>query len=119
MFYNIEHIKKFFMENTTGKYEHIFAPSENKSFSVQSNKGHRYTVEQLSQGTIEQLYVSLKLAIGETISDEHRVPFMIDDAFVHFDKHRLSRMNRIIRNIANRKQILMYTYKQEVMKHIK
>src|SRR5690625_7426043 len=72
----IERMEQFFMEITAGKYEHIFAPSENKSFSVKSNKGHRLTVEQLSIGTIEQLYVSLKLPIVETISDEHRVPFM-------------------------------------------
>lgn len=115
----IERMEQFFMEITAGKYEHIFAPSENKSFSVQSNKGHRFTVEQLSRGTIEQLYVSLKLAIGETISDEHRVPFMIDDAFVHFDEHRLSRMTRIIKNIAKGKQILLFTCKQEVIEHFK
>jgi len=100
---------------TEGKYNRIIPPSEKLEFTVQSNKGENFTVEELSQGTIEQLYLSLKLSLGHLISAKHRVPFMIDDAFVHFDAKRLRKMLEIIVHLSQEKQILLFTCKKEVI----
>ena len=114
----IKGTEQIFKQITDGNYVQIFPPSVNEPFTVQSKEGVMFEIDELSQGTIEQLYVSLKLAFGQLISDEHQVPFMIDDAFVHFDEKRLSRMLDIVTELSEQKQILLFTCKREVIDRI-
>src|SRR5690625_6678163 len=84
-------------------------------FQVEASEEIRYNVNELSQGTIDQLYVSLRLAISEAMSKEHRLPFMIDDAFVYFDSIRTKRVMDILAERAGEQQIIIFTCKREVL----
>lgn len=108
----------FFEQLTDGLYTHVSPPDDSKPFSVERVDQLRFTVQELSQGTINQLYVSLRLAISEIMSDSMHLPFMIDDAFVHFDDIRKKRMISILKEIASRHQILLFTCKREVISEI-
>ncbi|MBP1968972.1 uncharacterized protein YhaN [Virgibacillus natechei] len=106
----------YFKELTGAFYHKVYAPTDNKPFQVESNDNLRYTVNELSQGTIDQLYVSLRLAISEVMSEKHRLPFMIDDAFVNFDAIRTKRIMKIIEEISETQQMIIFTCKKEVVK---
>ncbi len=45
-------------------------------------------LEKLSQGTMEQLFLALRIAVGETMYEE-RMPLVFDDSFVYYDSERL------------------------------
>lgn len=47
-----------------------------------------FLVEELSQGTAEQLYIALRLGFVTVISDQANFPVIIDDGFVNFDNIR-------------------------------
>lgn len=111
----IDRTSNYFKKMTESAYIQVYAPIGNKPFQVESNDNLRYTVNELSQGTIDQLYVALRLAVSEIMSDKHRLPFIIDDAFVHFDMIRTKRIIEIVEEIAEEQQIIIFTCKEEVV----
>lgn len=111
----LEKTTYFFSKLTANHYLTVYAPFDGKPFQVETHNGVRYATEELSQGTIDQLYVSLRLAISEVMSDKHRVPFIIDDAFVHFDSVRTQRIVEILADISTKQQIILFTCKKDVL----
>lgn len=111
----IDQMTTYFSKITDGAYVNVYAPTKDRPFQVQSATGIRYKVNELSQGTIDQLYISLRIAMGELVSEQHNIPFIIDDAFVHFDSNRLQRMINIVTAISKKQQIVIFTCKQEVV----
>ncbi|WP_067729818.1 ATP-binding protein [Oceanobacillus damuensis] len=112
----IEVTTKYFKEITGNMYNNVYAPTGNTPFQVESPEKIRYTIDELSQGTIDQLYVSLRLAISEIMSEDNGLPFIIDDAFVHFDSLRTNRMIKILEQAAEKQQVILLTCKEEVAK---
>ncbi|MFK4998221.1 ATP-binding protein [Bacillus sp. N9] len=51
---------------------------------------------ELSQGTGEQLYISLRFALVDVLHDDYPFPIMIDDGFVNFDKSRTEKVLKLI-----------------------
>ena len=43
----------------------------------------------LSRGTLEQIYVAVRLALVDAIDAEARLPLFLDELFAHWDAHRL------------------------------
>ncbi|WP_235794688.1 ATP-binding protein [Virgibacillus salidurans] len=111
----IDRTSNYFKKMTGSTYLKVYAPIGNKPFQVEANDNLRYTVNELSQGSIDQLYVALRLAVSEIMSDKHRLPFIIDDAFVHFDTLRTKRIIEIVEEIAEEQQIIIFTCKEEVV----
>ncbi|GAA0447848.1 MAG: AAA family ATPase [Bacillota bacterium] len=111
----IEETSLFFAELTGNRYQKVYPPSQDVPFKVERNDGTRFTIKELSQGTIDQLYVSLRLAISSSMSERHALPFMIDDAFVHFDSIRTQRIINILNRIAKQQQVLVFTCKKEMV----
>lgn len=110
----IELTTKYFSKLTKGTYQKVFAPTESELFQVEAVNDMRYTVEELSKGTIDQLYISLRLAISKVMSDKFIVPMIIDDAFVHFDDTRTKEMIHILKEIAKERQVLLFTCKEQI-----
>ncbi|MGP4106575.1 AAA family ATPase [Virgibacillus sp. L01] len=111
----IEKTTAYFKVLTANKYKHIYAPEDNIPFQVETVDGIRYEAQELSQGTIDQLYVSLRLGISDVMSEKHRLPFIIDDAFVHFDLDRTKRIIEMLSDVATNQQIILFTCKRDVM----
>lgn len=98
-----------FQHLTNGAYQKVYAPDEQHPFQVEAGNGMLFQVNELSRGTLDQLYISLRLAISDVMSDQHRLPFIIDDAFLNFDSIRLRRMIDILSNLAQKQQIILLT----------
>ncbi|ASK60877.1 hypothetical protein CFK37_00960 [Virgibacillus phasianinus] len=114
----VEQTSDYFGILTNYAYLHVYAPKRDQVFQVESASRLRYTVDELSQGTKDQLFIALRLAISEVMSDTHHMPFIIDDAFVHFDDIRSSRMMQLITSIAKNRQVLLFTCKKMLITDI-
>ncbi|SFA81308.1 Uncharacterized protein YhaN [Lentibacillus halodurans] len=110
----IEKTSRYFQVLTGGVYPFIYPPSSDKPFRAEAYDGIRYSVDELSQGTVDQLYVSLRMGISEAMSEKHRLPFIIDDAFVHFDPTRTKRMIKLLSKLSANQQIILFTCKEDV-----
>lgn len=104
----------YFQTLTNHKYCDVLVP-ENESFmQVVAADGLRYAVHELSKGATDQLYVSLRLAISKTMMEEHGFPFIIDDAFVHFDTLRTENVMNILDKMAAKQQIILFSCKEDI-----
>ena len=65
-------------------------------------------MEYLSTGTMEQLYLALRLVAADLLLKDKEMPLILDDAFVYYDDDRLE---ETIRELASRtsRQILIFT----------
>ncbi|MCD5324953.1 MULTISPECIES: ATP-binding protein [Pontibacillus] len=104
----IEYCGHFFSILTRGTYLRVWMPEEG-ALTVERKDGYRFSVESLSQGTKEQLYVALRLALSQTIKEEHPLPFIIDDAFVNFDNERTDEMLEVLQQISQDQQVILFT----------
>ena len=60
-----------------------------------------------SDGTADQVYLALRLAVSETLTPE--APLVLDDALVRFDDRRLKAALEILREEGNQKQVILFT----------
>lgn len=110
----IEQTTVYFKALTKSYYINVYTPKENKPFLVEGHDHIRYTVNELSKGTMHQLYISLRLAISEVMNEPNQFPFIMDDAFVHFDAVRTKRLLTILRKQSESQQTILFTCKQDI-----
>jgi uncharacterized protein YhaN len=68
-------------------------------------------VEELSDGTRDQLYLALRLASLERHAHHNDpIPLVLDDILIHFDDHRAQAALEILGEVANEFQILFFTH---------
>ncbi len=60
-----------------------------------------------SDGTVDQLYLALRLAVAEELTPE--APLVLDDALVRFDDIRLAAALKILREESEQKQVILFT----------
>ena len=60
-----------------------------------------------SEGTVDQLYLALRLAVAEELTPE--APLILDDALVRFDDTRLKAALDILDEEAKNKQVILFT----------
>lgn len=91
-------------EMTSGRYTRLFA-EEDLQMSVWEN-GHKVSIEQVSQGTVEQIYFAFRMAVAELLHEEE-YPVILDDTFVFYDEVRLEQTLRWL--AEHKKQVLLFT----------
>lgn len=86
---------------TDGRYDEIEVDEKNLAFTVRAPEtGELVSVEQLSQGTADQLYLTARLGLVRLVTMERRPPLILDDPFVTFDTARGERALRLVKEIA-------------------
>ncbi len=65
--------------------------------------------EFLSSGTLSQLYLAVRLALCLTVLPEEGCPIVLDDAFVSFDDARTGAAMRLLKKLAEKRQIIVFT----------
>ncbi|HHY74444.1 MAG TPA: AAA family ATPase [Bacillus bacterium] len=111
----IQTAQTYFSFLTFDKYPLLNAPTEDSGFIVERHDGIRFTPNELSQATTEQLYLSLRLSLARNFRSITPLPIIIDDSFVNFDKERTKRALELIREIAKDHQILFFTCHQHIV----
>lgn len=60
----------------------------------------------LSTGTVDQLYLAMRYALLEFLSDVEGAPFILDDVFVNFDPTRRMRGLKLLREFSDERQVI-------------
>lgn len=69
-------------------------------------------VNSLSAGSIDQVYIALRLAIVELAAGNNNYPLVFDDSFVQYDKKRLTRILKYLSTL-DRQVIILTCHKRE------
>lgn len=78
--------------------------------------GKHVTVEGLSDGTRDQLYLALRLASLEVYVREHRpIPFIVDDILINFDDGRAVAALQALAQLARYTQVIFFTHHEHLL----
>lgn len=101
---------------TNGRYQQVIAPLGQQELVVVREHGERLSSKQLSRGTMEQLYLAMRFALIQEYGKHIRLPVVLDDPFINFDKQRLQKAMLGVKEIAETHQILIFTCHDHVYK---
>ncbi len=104
-----QHASNYFSRLTLGRYQQLVLLEESNWIQVEDREGFFYTVDELSQGTKDQLYIAIRLALSNVMAKDLSLPFLIDDGFVHFDQYRKESILEILQELSEDHQILYFT----------
>ena len=102
-----EELSKTVSEITDGKYSNIMFHDE-LGLIVELEDGNYVPASKLSIGTIDQLYLSLRLSMVKELSEE-TMPIILDEAFAYYDTERLENILKYINNKFKDHQIILFT----------
>ncbi|WP_312096343.1 AAA family ATPase [Niallia sp.] len=101
---------------TEGKYIRILPMEEGAGFLVESHQHVFYEAKELSQGTTEQLYLSIRIALAQTFYQDYCIPFIIDDSFVNFDEKRTEKVIQLLKK-CEQNQLIFFTCHHHLLKY--
>lgn len=99
---------EIFSRLTAGRYQKVLL---NRDFSLETDsEGAQRSVQLLSQGAADQLYLAVRLAICDMVlPEEKHVPLILDDALTSFDDDRLHAALDYLVEEGQKRQILLFT----------
>jgi len=109
-------VSGYFREITGGAYWAVFFDGEKEKITVRHKEGVLLEAEQLSGGAYDQLYFSVRLALGEKLLKGEKGFFILDDPFIKSDFNRIRKQLNILKKICDMGwQVLYFTAKKEVL----
>ena len=92
---------------SNGKYTKVKI-NDDKGLIVENKYGEYIPAELLSIGTIDQLYLSLRLSMIDDLSNE-KMPVILDEAFAYYDDERLENILKFLNNNLKEHQVIIFT----------
>jgi uncharacterized protein YhaN len=98
---------------TGGRYEDILI---NRDFSARARTKDdtvAHSSEYLSAGTLDLMYLAVRLAVCElALPGGEPCPLIIDDALVNLDETRFAQAMQLLGQIAKERQVILFTCRQ-------
>ncbi len=108
----------YFRELTCGSFAGLRPDVDDKGdvlLGLRSD-GNTLAIEQMSEGTRDQLYLALRLATIEHWFDSHPpIPFIVDDILLSFDDERAEAAIRTLLRLASQTQVLFFTHHEHLV----
>ena len=104
-------ISKYCELLTDDKYSSVVIDDK---FDIMVLENDRYvSIDSLSTGTVEQIFLAIKLAIIDMVDNKKKLPIILDDTFVCYDDNRLQCTLKALSDIKDRQIIIFTCQKRE------
>ena len=105
---------ELFSELTLGSFEGLeldYDKHDRPRLVGRRPDGERVKVEGLSQGSVDQLYLALRVSALEDYAERKQcLPFIADDLFINFDDLRAEAGLKILGRLAQQCQVIFFTH---------
>lgn len=96
---------------TGGKYDAVMLDRDFAA-AVRENGGVPRAGEYLSAGTLDLLYLAVRLAVCKlALPQDSNCPLILDDMLVNFDAERTQQAMKLLEDIAQQRQVILFTCK--------
>ncbi|MBN2374242.1 AAA family ATPase [bacterium] len=110
---NISH---YFKGITDGLYDEVLFSQETSKIEVKRKDGVILDAGKLSGGAYDQLYLSVRIALGEKLLKGEKGFFIMDDPFIKSDAERLQNQIRMLDTISKSGwQVIYFSAKEEII----
>ncbi|WP_298731120.1 AAA family ATPase [uncultured Granulicatella sp.] len=103
----LEDASRIFSRLTRGQYTKIHL--SDTQAQVQQENGQWMEAFYLSKGALDQLYIAIRFAFIFQLAKKMKIPVLIDDGFVNFDRERLSIMIELMKELSSVTQVFYFT----------
>jgi len=94
---------------TSGRYRNINISKSMELEAESSSTFGTHSIEYLSQGTVDQAYLSLRLAVASLISNETPLPIFLDDVLAQYDDKRCKMALTFLKEFSSNSQVTLFT----------
>ena len=99
--------QELFAKLTGSRYDRLTLSEDLSLNTCTAQEDTLRSAQWRSDGTIDQLYLALRLAVAEELTPD--APLILDDALVRFDDTRLAQALHILQETALSKQVILFT----------
>ena len=99
--------QELFGKLTDGRYTRLTLGEDLTIHAGTDSEATLHSALWRSEGTIDQLYLSLRLAVAEELTPN--APLVLDDALVRFDDRRLAEALDVLAEEAESRQVILFT----------
>ncbi len=112
----VRHSEEFFRDITGARYYKVFSPLGKSEIHVTDSAGVPKQPNQLSRGTREQLFLSLRFGlIRELGQRSETLPVVIDEALVNCDPDRGIKAASAFMDLSRTNQVLVFTCHPQIV----
>lgn len=109
-------IRKMLPRITDGRYTDAGVDPATLQVRVRTASGSWRAADLLSQGTREQVYLLLRMALAEHLTARGEVtPLIFDDVTVQCDTQRTERLLTVLKESADLRQIIVFSQEEDVV----
>lgn len=101
-----DEVSDIFRKITSNRYTRVTLSPNMEPMLTKYDSTH-ITPDDLSQGTQDQLYFAIRIAIARHLSRTIPLPFFLDDPFVNFDQERLAVTKELLESIDGHQVVLV------------
>ncbi|MEO7112711.1 MAG: AAA family ATPase [Polyangiaceae bacterium] len=106
----LKSVSELLSQITGGKYVRVEQRFADSILRVVTSQGDERTFDELSTGTREQLYLSIRLAFVEDYCQKNEpLPVVMDDVFVNFDHERAKASFSALKSLLRSTQVCFFT----------
>ena len=110
---------ELFASLTLGSFDGLRADYDDKGKAVlvgkRAGNGQTVDVNGMSDGTRDQLYLALRLALLESCQNEREpLPFIVDDILIKFDDDRAVAALKVLASISEKTQVIFFTHHEHL-----
>jgi uncharacterized protein YhaN len=109
-----------FQQITGGSFEGVRAEFDDNGnpmlVGVRANGGDIVSVDAMSDGAADQLYLSLRLSgLEEYLDKNEAIPFIVDDILIKFDDARAAATLKVLAELSAKTQIIFFTHHRHLV----
>ena len=110
----LDYVSKMFEED-----EVQFVVRDDLGVEVSLPPGRNGSLNSLSRATRDQIELAYKLALHDTMLPDETQPLIIDNALVRYDEKRLKETIELLKEISEKRQVILLTSDKRVVSIIK
>jgi uncharacterized protein YhaN len=103
-----------FMTLTLGAFSRLMVEFDDDTPRLAGVRADEVTivpVEGMSEGTVDQLFLALRIAaVEDTVAQGVQLPFLADDLFINFDDERAEAGFRVLAELGQKTQVMFFTH---------
>ena len=99
--------QELFSRLTAGRYQRITLSDDLSISASAENEDTLRSTGWRSDGTVDQLYLSLRLAVAGEVTPD--APLVLDDALIRFDDDRLKLALDVLKEESEQKQVILFS----------
>ena len=111
-------ISEMVSTSTRGKYQALYIDRDMNILVEEPQMHTPISIESLSSGTIDLVYIAARIALIDFIKKDNRLPIILDDSLVQLDDNRMGQVLRLLADQSKVRQIILFNCTNREMQQL-